>query len=100
MPTLSGCCKIIIKNHNLSIILILSFLLVSYLQRRIKCVFKNCGYSGALGMTPKSARGPPHPLPRAGGGYQSCLTTDIGFGNTCQIKKVTARGPEWLEPHI
>ena len=28
MPTLSGCCKKIIKNHNLSIILILSFLLI------------------------------------------------------------------------
>ena len=58
-----------IKNHNLCIILILSFLIVSYLQRRIKCVFENCGYSGggrrAPRLTPKGARGAP--LPRAGG---------------------------------
>ena len=51
-----------IKNHNLCIILILSFLLVS--QRRIKCVFKNCGYSGGG----KERPGPLPPLPRAGGG--------------------------------
>ena len=54
MPTLSGCCKRIIKNNNLcksiSIILILSFLLVSYLQQRIKCVFKNYGYPGSCKM--------------------------------------------------
>ena len=46
-----------IKNHNLCIILILSFLLgilVSYLQRRIKCAFKNCGEPGG--------RSPPPPL--------------------------------------
>ena len=63
MPTLSGCCKKNIKNHNLciSIILILSFLLVSYLQRRIKCVFKNGGYSSdteeRLGAPPPSPQG-------------------------------------------
>ena len=41
-------------------------ILVSYLQRKIKCVFKNCGY-------PEEARaGPPLPIAGRGGGNQSC----------------------------
>ena len=71
-----------IKNHNLCIILILSFLLgilVSYLQRRIKCVFKNCGYPeswrGGKAPPPEALAGAPSPLsPVRGGvwGNQSC----------------------------
>ena len=75
-----------IKYHNLCIILILSFLLD--LQRRIKCV-KLRLLGGPVGpppcLTPKSARGP---SPQGGG---QSIMFDIGFGNTCQIKKVTAR---------
>ena len=59
-----------IKNHNLCIILILSFLLgilVSYLQRRIKCAFKNCDEPGGPQAPQTGARALP-PLPRAGGG--------------------------------
>ena len=66
-----------IKNNNLCIILILSFLLVSYLQRRIKCVFKNCGYSGgrrAPSSDTKERPGPPPPSPQGGGENQSWLT--------------------------
>ena len=105
MPTLSGCCKKIIKNLNLciSIILILSFLLVSYLQRRIKCVFKNFGYSGggrrATPVWHRKAPGGPSPhLPRAGGN-QSWLTADIGFGNMIPVRSkrsTTAIRVRWL----
>ena len=63
-----------IKNHNLCIILILSFLLgilVSYLQRRIKCAFKNCGEPGGH-RPPKlssgARAGPPSPSPQGGEG--------------------------------
>ena len=68
-----------IKNHNLCIILILSFLLgilVSYLQRRIKCAFKNCGEPGGH-RPPKlssgARAGPPSPLPPQGGEGQSIM---------------------------
>ena len=80
-----------IKNHNLCIILILSFLLgilVSYLQRRIKCAFKNCGEPGGRRPPPpnRGARSPPPPpSPQGGGGVggnQSWLTADMWFGNT------------------
>ena len=105
MPTLSGCCKKIIKNHNLciSIILILSFLLVSYLQRRIKCVFKNCGYSGGPVAPPPSDTeerpGAPPLSPGRGGGNQSWLTADIGFGNMIPVRSkrsTTAIRARWL----
>ena len=73
-----------IKNHNLCIILIFSFLLgilVSYLQRRIKCAFKSCGEPGAAGPPQTGARALPilPPLPRAGGvgGNQSWLTVPL-----------------------
>ena len=93
MPTLSGYCIKFIKNHNLCIILILSFLLVSYLQRRINCVFKNCGYSDPPSDT-EERPGPPPPSPQGGGGEnQSCLTTDIGFGNMIPVRsKRSLRG--------
>ena len=61
-----------IKNHNLCIILILSFLLgilVSYLQRRIKCAFKNCGEPGGAAGPQTGARALPllPPSPQGGG---------------------------------
>ena len=85
-----------IKNHNLCIILILSFLLgilVSYLQRRIKCAFKNCGQPGgpqAPNFLQGRARGLPPPSPRVGRVNQSCLTADMWFhlvcGNTIPVR--------------
>ena len=50
---------------------------MSFLQQRIKCVFKNCGYSGggarrAPPLKPKRARGLSPSL--RGGGNQSYLT--------------------------
>ena len=88
-----------IKNHNLCIILILSFLLgllVSYLQRRIKCAFKNCGEPGEPQAPPPQnilqgrARASLPPLPRMGRVNQSCLTADMWFhlvcGNTIPVR--------------
>ena len=77
---------IYIKNHDfctISIVLILYFLLVSYLQRRIKCVFKNCGYPeswrGAKAPQ-RRARWPPPPSPQCGAGWGEINhVTDIGL---------------------
>ena len=104
MPTLSGCCKQFIKNHNLciSIIIILSFLLVSYLQRRIKCVLKIAATRGALRAPPSDTEErmePPPPSPQGGGGNQSWLTADIGFGNMIPVRSkrsTTAIRARWL----
>ena len=85
-----------IKNHNLCIILILSFILgilVSYLQRRIKCAFKNCGEPGGL-FSPQTffrARALPllPPLPRTGGGGQSIMFDSwfhLVCGNTIPVR--------------
>ena len=57
-------------------------ILVSYLQRRIKCVFKNCGYPeswrGAKPPPQRRARDPPSPQCGAGWGAINHVT-DIGF---------------------
>ena len=87
------------------------FLSSSYLQRRIKCVFKNCGYPeswrGGGQSPPRGVRGAPlPPLPSAGrgGGNTSWLTADIGFHSECglQIKNVTAidEVPPWYQDGI
>ena len=59
-------------------------ILVSYLQRRIKCVFKNCGYpeswrgGGGQSPPPRGARGAPSPQCGAGWGAINHVT-EIGF---------------------
>ena len=59
-------------------------ILVSYLQRRIKCVFKNCGYPeswrGGEAPPPPGARAGPPPLSPVQGGVGAINhVTDIGF---------------------
>ena len=69
-------------------------ILVSYLQRRIKCVFKNCRYpeswrGGAKPPPPRGARGAPlRPLPSAGrgGGNQSCNWHRVPLGNMIPVR--------------
>ena len=66
-------------------------ILVSYLQLRIKCVFKNCGYPeswrGSEAHPQRRARGPPPPLPSAGrGGGQSIMELTVPLGNMIPVR--------------